>query len=303
MSGFAPAPRIDPVAPVPSLVTSARTLPDGVDWSSGIHWTPVCQPSFNYQYCPPKVDKEQAESRATVHSMPFRVYTPMSCVLPNVSGDAAAIVEALTTVHTPAQLAAALWMGDGYDDTDTDQVTLRRAAVNVSGGLMLDLDDGISQLLVHYQLATGGNGGATIHMPAALATSALGGVPGGSRICWPEGNLYRGPLGSVLVPGPGYPEGKSVRGPNGHGPLRTAAGVTPEEYEGNETGSSWIYVTGPVEYAVGDVQVIPEAERDRIPFRTNLYELWGERSAIVRFDPCSTFATLVANPSPLVEVS
>lgn len=299
--GYQPIGRIEPVAPAPSLVSSASPLPN-VDWRTGIEWSPVCQPSTNLDICPAG-ERIPPNGRAVVHSNPFTLYTPQSCDMPVDGEDMTRIVNALTEIHTTAQLELALWMGEGLPVSDLEQVTLRRSAIDVAQASPLDLDDGVAQLLVHYNEATGGNGGALIHIPAGLAPFALGGGGGGARLCWPEGNTYRGPLQSLVVPGPGYPNGFSPNGPDGHGPLLSAPGVAPEEYAGNEVGTSWIYITGPVEYAVTPVEVIPEHERDRvIPF-TNEYEVWGQREAIFRFDPCSTFATLVVNPAPMPEVS
>jgi hypothetical protein len=233
--------------------------------------------------------------------MPFVIYTPVECDYPVDGADLEALVADATEVHTPAAIADALWMGgDAYQLADTTQPTLRRSASNVSPAGIMDLDDGIASLLTHYQLCTGGNGGAVIHMPGTLLTGALGGGGGGARVCWPEGNVYRGPHGCTVVAGPGYPEGFTIDGPNGTGPKFASS---PDRYWGNEMGTAWVYVTGPIEYAVGDVRVMPESESDRSAFRQNRYEVWGERDAIVRFDPCCVYAVEVYNPAPLPEVS
>ena len=161
-----------------------------------------------------------------------------------------------------------------------------------------EMNAGVATLLAHYEEATGGDGGAMIHVPAQLAPYVLGGGSGGARIAWPEGNIYRGPLNSTVVLGPGYPLGESPdNSPLGHGPLMSQG--PPQTYRGNPPDMAWIYVTGPVEYATGPIQLLPEVERDRIPFRTNYYQVWAERAAIVRFDPPTCFATLVTNPAPL----
>ena len=296
--GYEPGGRIAPVAPAPSLLTSARKgLTNVADWRSGVAWTPVCQPSYNLVFCPPKVDRNDAEDRAEVHTTPFTIYTPQICDMPVDGADLEATVRDLSEVHTAYAIASALWMGTGLDPTDEAIPTLRRSAEDVSGGTALDLDDGVAQLLAHYEIATGGNGGAVVHLPSQLSVYALGGGAGGARLCWPEGSVYRGPLGSTFVCGPGYPNGTSATGPNGHGPGGGGS------YLGNPPAKSWIYVTGPVEYDVTAVRVLPDDERDRVPFRRNTYEVWGEREAIVRFDPCSSFATEVINPAPLAELS
>lgn len=299
--GYEPIGRIRPVAPGPSLLTAARPLPDGINWSTGVSWATGCQDSFSWPFCPgPDSFKETPDLREVVHTMPFVIYTPAKCALPIDGGELQLLATDNTETHTAAHIARALWMGDIYDSTDTEQPTLRRAATDVSGAAPYDLDDGIAALLAHYQLATDGQGGAMIHIPGALLTGALGGVSGGSKVCWPEGTIYRGPHGCVVVAGPGYPEGQSADGINGHGPM---IDDSPESYAGNTSSTAWIYVTGPVEYAASDVRALPTAERDRMRFRQNTYEVWAERDAIVRFDPCAVFAVEVVNLAPLPEVS
>lgn len=300
--GYEPAPRIDPVAPAPSLLTSARPLPS-VEWRTGVSWTPACQPTYVNEYCSGGVPRSAPNVRATEHTVPFRIYTPLLC--DRFAGevnlaDLEPAARALTEVHTAKGIAEALWMGSGLLATDTALPTLRNSAFDVNATATPDLDDAVAQLLAHYEIATDGEGGALVHMPSPLAVYALGGGAGGARICWPEGNIYRGPLGSVIVPGPGYPIGQSASGANGYGP-----GPEGGPYLGNAPAEAWLYVTGPVEYAVSPVKVIPEEEADRTvgPARTNLYELWGERQAIVRFDPCKVFATKVVTPVVLPEVS
>jgi hypothetical protein len=274
------------------------------------------QRSYNWRYCvdfvltgnsvapygavPPGTYKVAGDTEAIVHTAPFVIYTPYTCAGQGPL-DSQGIDDFLTdveTVHSAYGLAAALWMGDGYDPADTTQPTLRRVAVNISAASPYEVDDGVTALLVHYEQATGGSGGAMIHMPVGLVPQAIGGVPGGARVAWPEGNVYRGAMGSVIVPGPGYPEGFSPTGPRGHGPL-----VSGVNYAGNEMGTSWMYVTGPVEYAMSPVRMFPEAVNERIQYRQNLYAVFAERDAIVRFDTDCVFAVQVWNPAPLPEVS
>ena len=296
----APAGRIRPVAPSPSLLTSASLLPDGTDWRSGLNWVPAIQPSYTWPYCQGGgTDKTPPNPRSRIQVQPFMIYTPMTCNLPVDPEEAAMLVSDLTESHTASALASNLWLGTGGTTDDTITPTLRRAAVDTSptSGAW-PIDAGVATLLAHYEEATGGDGGAMIHVPAQLAPYVLGGGSGGARIAWPEGNIYRGPLNSTVVLGPGYPLGESPdNSPLGHGPLMSQG--PPQTYRGNPPDMAWIYVTGPVEYATGPIQLLPEVERDRIPFRTNYYQVWAERAAIVRFDPPTCFATLVTNPAPL----
>jgi hypothetical protein len=79
--------------------------------------------------------------------------------------------------------------------------------------------------------------------------------------------------------------------------------VSGANFAGNEMGTSWIYVTGPVEYGLGPVRLFPELPAERVQYRQNLYALMAERDAIVRFDTDCVFAVQVYNPAPLPEVS
>lgn len=305
MGAKQPIDRIAYIAPVPSILTSARRLPGG-DWSTGIAWTPsLCVASSVWEWCPPSsepaAEKTTNDVPAGVATEPFTVYTPVDCVW--VTTEAGERLEALVTeateVHTARAVARALWLGEGLTDIADDTYglppTLRRSATDVTpGGVPAVLDNVVAILLAAYDEATGGAGGATLHIPTALITGALGGTTGGGRVCWPEGNLYRGPCGSVVSPGPGYPDGPSANGADGFGPL---VDDDPEVYAGNGYDEAWVYVSGPVEYDASPVMVLPESDADRRINRRNTFEVIAERQAIVRVDPCGVFAARAINDS------
>lgn len=288
------------VAPSPSILTSARPLSDSTDWSSGVSWSPAgCIPSFAWPRCPgTPTDKELGEGLGAAVSVdPFWVYTPISCDWVTDGDRVAGPAADLTEAHTAAKVSAALWMGEGLAD---GALSLRHVAQDVSIGLggASDLDDVVAALLANYERCTGGSGGATLHIPSVLIPGALGGIPGGGRVAWPEGNFYRGPLGSVVSPGPGYPHGASTEGADGHGPLVDPG--PPAVYAGNAIDEAWVYVSGPVEWAASTVQVLPDEEAERRNLRLNRYEVWAERMAIVRFDPCCVFAALAVSSAGAV---
>lgn len=295
-----PTDPIQLVAPVPSILTSARTLPAGLNWRTGISWTPsLCLQSSVWPLCPaPGTNKNAQDLPGPVATEPFVVYTPVECewVTTEAGGRFEQMVTDATEARTAAAVARALWLGTGIT-TDVhygQPPTLRRAATDVSiGGFAGALDDVVSTLLFAYENATGGAGGATLHIPTVMIPSALGGGGGGARVCWPEGNIYRGPLGSVVSPGPGYPHDSSAQGANGYGP-RVSAGP-PEVYKGNAYNEVWIYVSGPVEYAVSPIVTFAEDDTSRRWIRQNRYEVMGERTCIVRIDPCGVFAAKAIN--------
>lgn len=325
MSGFQPVDRIAPRAPVPSILTSAtdrsadgfgtagvapgaEAQPGGdpvssASWRTGISWTPVsCHPSHNWARCPePDAEKAAAVGLGgPVHTDRFTIYTPLACDWKTERlGEAlAADATDLTVAHTAAGVAAALWLGDGLPD-DPDQPTLRRNATDVSiNGAAAPIDDVFAVLLTEWWECTGGNGRPVLHVPSELMAYIEGGGIGGAILARRQGDLFTGPLGSIVSPGPGYPNGVSSAGVDGFGP-QTDPGP-PALYAGNTATEAWIYITGPVEYAVADPIVLPPDELERRNLgRPNTYEVWGERDAIVRFDPCCSLAALALNPAPV----
>jgi len=288
----------------PITVDDLYGISDAV-WRTGVSWAPVsCQHSFNELLCPnygeedgreDPSDDTTEEAGGPISTAAFTIYTPLVCdwlLYGNRLDDDA---NALNDVHTAWGISRALWLGDGLPNL-VDQPTLQRAAVDVSvGGVAANLDVVVAALLSEYEQATGGNGGAVLHIPSVGITGAVGGIPGGGRVAWPEGNYYRGPLGSIVSPGPGYPHGGS---PNndvlGYGPMTDEG--PPMKYAGNDTDEFWVYVTGPIEYAVGAQSLlgVDEAER-RNYFRENTYRVTSQRPAIVRFDTCSVFAAKANN--------
>lgn len=339
MSGLLiPVEPIGVTRPSPSLLTSARDrtgdgfgagAPESVAginddelavrhrWTDGIAWAQVsCLTSDLEADC---TDYDPAQRTTSNDGTPiagtaaFTVYTPLSCdwVDPSDHERMRAAVRELTQARQAWAMAQALWMGEGLPLTvevnGVQQLTatLRNAAytkdVSVAGAAA-DLDDVVAVLLSNYEQRTGGLGGATLHVPGAIFPGAEGGIPNGGRIATREGNLYRGPLGSIVSPGPGYPHGASVAGPNGYGPRTTVDSDFTAEYKGNALTEVWVYVSGPVEYALTDVRVLPEDElRSRFGIgRSNVYELWGEGRGIVRFDPCTVYAALATNTAGAV---
>lgn len=311
---------IDVQAPVPSILTTARdrtsdnfglaplpvngTQPEGglggstVAWRTGVTWSPTtCQPSGNWEQCVAPEDRASSEkdeddgTMTPVTFSPFWSYTPLSCEWTTMPEDVDKAAEALTEAHAAYSVARALWLGEGYGAADTTP-TLRNSAVDVTpGGAAVDLDDAVATVLGAYEQGTGGNGAATVHIPGIMFVGALGGLPGGGRVCWPEGQQYRGALGSLVSPGPGYPWGASTAGADGYGP-QTDVGP-PALYAGNAEDEVWVYVTGPVEYALSPI--IRLSPTPGLQQRRNVHEVIAERQAVVRFDPCSVWACRAYN--------
>lgn len=307
----APADAIRVVAPSPSILTAAtdrsgaafgitpplsvegqdpeRTLAAG--WRGGISWQSFgCQRSYPWRVCDDdQEDKALSDYGGPVTSSPFVIYTPLECEWAGAEETLAPAAVALNEAQTAYGMARALWMGEGLPDA-VSQPTLRNTATDL--GFTGDLDDVVARLLGAYETGTYGLGGAVLHIPSILMTGALGGLPGGGKVATQEGNMYRGPLGSVISPGPGYPWGASDDGDDGFGPY-VAAG-SPAFYEGSAADEVWIYVSGPVEYALGPPKVNPDAQ-SASALRRNSAEVIAERMAIFRFEPCSVWAAKAFN--------
>src|SRR5262245_17580766 len=133
--------RIDPVAPVPSLLTSARPLggPGGTPyevWRTGVSWAPFpCQPSYAWPRCVVKDGGEWPTKTPPVDNAgptsvdTFMQYVPISCSpvfsdeeMDDIRDDARSLLDA----QAAYRLARALWMGDGLPATNP---TLRNTAV------------------------------------------------------------------------------------------------------------------------------------------------------------------------------
>jgi hypothetical protein len=319
---------IDPIpiqAPTPSILTTARPrtsddfgvrvpVPDEVDvpdgaldpaktsWRTGVSWVQsVCAPSSNQGFCPSADDTEMGDMPeggwGLVTSMPFWQFTPIECEWAVDDSEVQAAAEALTDARAAWGLGRALWLGEGLP-ADLDQPTLRNSATIAPGGdAATPIEEAVALLLAAYELGTQGLGGQTLHIPGPLMVSALGGGDGGI-ICRPEGNFYRGPNGSVVSPGPGYPFGPSDDDADGFGPYNLAA--SPGFYEGNSADETWIYITGPVEYALSKVMPLMPTGGLR---RQNRHKAWAMSQLIFRFDPCTAYAALVESPVPFAEVS
>lgn len=332
-----PIGHIEPVPPVPSLLTSARLLGtngqsiaadrmevgtglvvtpddqgrylDGQDnertvsrytWATGVAWNQAnCVLSHPKRRCLPDGFTTVAPEGfgPAVQTDAFFQYVTMECeMLSDVTYPQLLEVARSVADATAAwAVAQALWFGHPSLPDDPTQPTLRRNAQDVSGGVGLAFALAVARLLSEYAEATGGKGGAVLHVPDVLIPPLQS-----TWLLRQQGDVYLGPLGCVISPGPGYPHGTFADGPLAPGPLKTETpdhGVTPSTYFGTPSSAEWIYCTGPLQYALGDIRMLPEDEIAQRGFLTqNKTDVWAERQAIVRFDPCTVFAALANNP-------
>lgn len=328
MAGLqAPADRIDPIPANPSLLTAARDrtrdgfgvgdawLRNGVKWNSA-----SCQRSYGWQDCVPSPpDKQHGGLAGLVAADVFTIYSPIECDWANMASEGSLddAVRQLDTAHAAYVISRALWFGEGLPAVSTDSTgdfgpvtvdpTLRSAAVDLSLETGAQpIEEAVAVLIAAWQECTGGNGGGVLHAPAVVVPYLFGGGTGGGKFVERQGDkLVIASLGLSVSPGPGYPDGSSPQGPSGNGPA-----IGGGNYQGNANNEVWLYITGPVEYAKTDPQLIQSHGMSGATYeggasigadpasyaRMNRYEAIAESIACVRFDPCCTLAQLAQNP-------
>jgi len=130
-------------------------------WRTGITWnTLACQKTYPEVRCATydgvstkRVDP--SEEGTAVHTDPFLLYTPLACDWAHQGTRLADDATALTNVHTAYAMGQALWLGVGMI-ADSSVTTLRRNAVDVTGGAAVTVDVGAAILLSQYEQATFG---------------------------------------------------------------------------------------------------------------------------------------------------
>lgn len=268
---------IAPVAPSVTLLQAARRLPAGTVWQSGITWrSAACATAQRVAYCN---DEDGAALNAAPDItqpafFPYQIVVPYACdwILPGQEAEYRADAEAQAEAATAWNVARELWTGE----TEADNPSLMSVASDASAAGAVHPTTALGLLLEAYE-DCGQAGGALVHAPTQALVSLLH-----SGVVKQNGDVIYGPNGSIVSSGPGYP------GAGDFGPGGGASG------DGNE----WVYVSGPVEYELGAIEVVPDDAHAHFDRRRNRYEVWAQRSAIHRFDPCCVFAVKTYVPSP-----
>lgn len=293
---YQPVDGIAALEPKPSLLTSARRLPFGYDvWRTGITFRDTSLAvGSRWPYSPAagRPDKVDAVAPGIPVFVPFTIYLPSECDDSAYTRDDELADEARRNADavTAWNVARELWTGETVNDVVADNPSLQGpfpgATDEFAAAHMFATAENpvtaLGQLIQAYQDGTQ-KGGVTIHAPVVVVPYLLA-----EKVITRQGDVYVGPSGSIIVPGPGYPAGAGDFGP------RTAAEPTGTPASADQV---WMYATGPVEYDLTDVRLLPEEERlRRSDPRTNLWNVWAERQAIVRFDPAAVWASLVTVP-------
>jgi hypothetical protein len=285
-AGFEPIPSIKPRQPTPSLLTVARGLPAGFEWRTGISWrSAVCAPGFRWPFCPDAetvaAGKPDPNEIIKPQFYPYTIGVNYACDWirwddTNEYGyidDAKAQCDAVTPWH----MSRELWTGE----IEPQNPSLISVAVDVSADVAVHPVTALGMLLEAYfncpadGTDTGsGTGTPVVHVPYSVLGALIA-----NHVVNQQGDFYVGP-NCFVSPGPGYPIGSDAAPANENDSL---------------SADAWMYVSGPIEYAVDPVAVLD----DNFDRRTNRYQALAERRVIHRFDPCCVFAVGVYVPSPI----
>lgn len=245
-------------------------------WQGGVCWEPVgCNPVCVWpDDCDPCADQIDApdekpvfsSSCATAYSFDLTTGKRDDCKR-RTADELIAQSSADLAALTPAGVANYL------------SVAVCKSAETLPGGKAVPVETAIGMLF--NARAARGAGGGTLMIPDI----AVGAVQD-SGLLTRSGARYTSLFGSSVVVGPGF--------------QNLVSGECTVE---TEPGKAWLYVTGPVDYAVDDVELVSNQVSWDAARRNQIREVVMERSAIVRFDPCNVFAVCVELPktSPCVE--
>lgn len=249
------------------LIAVASRFPEGSLWEQGAQYipegcvTPITGPICIDPY-PEKPDNDPAEP---LDFQPFMIIADDGCNDPWADAD-----EHYDRATRHLDMAQSNLIAKELLDSSVGNPSLQSTAVDVSGGGANNWTAALAALFYNMNNA-GYVGDVTVHIPPWLEPAALA-----SRAAFhdvPTGITYSG--NNPFAVDSGY---SGLIGPGG-----AAAGAA-----GGVAG--WVYATGPVEYDIGPLLTDIAASADNA---TNSRYAIAERPAIVRFDTCHVFATLV----------
>lgn len=238
------------------------------DWACGVEWDPVgCTPSYldisdcdedPFALCPPVRPKPLDPPACKSAAHSFDIYH--GAQLENCQqGDAEQLAALRLETNTPVKMAHYM------------SLALQTHAEPLPGDAKPCLDAGIGMLF--EARSQFGSGGGVLHIPdrAVIGAQQLG-------LLTRSGARYTSIFGSSVVVGPGI----SHLGPDGVDP---------------GPGAAWIYVTGPVDYALGPVEQLATGTSMGMAAQNKTKSALAERSALIRFDQCNVWAVCVTLPS------
>lgn len=254
--------------PLNGLTAFASLLPAELDWKRGVRYVPEgCTPAETLGICDPERGTvERAVSPGVSTFNPFRITIADECWDKWATDE-----ELLGRAQRVNQMSQSAALAHELLISSVGNPSLSSVAVDVTGGgPALDWECAAAKILYSMQ-ANGYVGDVWFHSPTWLEPSLYG-----SNVGQAEDGTRRAYIGAnPVIVDAGY---NGLIGPGG-GPGIAIPAV-----------AGWLYGTGPVEYAIGDLfdDIAVSTET-----RQNDKMVIGERPAIVRFDACQVFAAPV----------
>lgn len=277
-----------PSAPQVSLLTAAATM-EGLNddgWVRGVKFNGdlFCMPVGGWERCVDSgddIERDFTDGSGTPSEFrPWEFYASWECTAAAGEAYRNALKAARVSLEakTPFALARELWTGEL-----SGSLSLQSTAVDVTGGTgATDAVVTANSLVANFQDCTQG-AQAFLHVPSVLMEQLYD-----RRYVTRVGDRLLTPTGTVVIPGPGYPNTAGEWGP----------AASPGNLESDE-GEAWMYVTGPVEVAVTK----PGEDRSHDPSdgvpsgtfgRLNRSAVYVSRQGLFRFPPCCVFGALAA---------
>lgn len=256
-----------------SVLSTALRVPAGIDWSheSGLEYVPEgCGPASRWDYCDPEVTtKQDSVFPDEVQFKPFVIYYPEGCsILSMQSPEYMGRARRGLTAHESHALAFELAHG-------TLNISLQSEAVDSSSSPINAIPETLAGLIEDMQ-ACGYDGDVWFHAPGKLLPLFLQ-----QNLLEERNGVFY--VGNHIVI---FDAGTGNIGPD-NAIDEDLAGVEPP------AGSAWIYASGPVEVALGEVRELDAPQAGFAACRNDVYVV-AERPALVRFDNCCVFAALAS---------
>lgn len=266
-----------------SLAAAARPLPENADWQAyGVeHVLENCAQAWVHQQCSdPETGLPLNDGAPKAHFHPFLAeFNVASCTggFPQTYEQMSAVAKRGMTNRLTVALETAI-SASAPDGSANESPNLPDSAVDVTG------DDPATSIacavgaLLAAARSCGANGEAFIHAPDWLLPHFLA-----EHLLTQVGNVFKlGP--HTVVFGQGYVN---------EGPTGVATDPdTPTASPGPTGGQAYLYLSGPVEFAAGAVQVLDDTTRGRDVLQ-NAANVMAVQLAVYRFDPCCVQAILV----------
>jgi hypothetical protein len=259
-----PALPVDPVRVTertPSLFSASRRRDDWTGWEAGVSFSSGCHSAHTWPRCDAEPAEKIVQHDTPVTFDPIVVYKALSCEWVLDTGELDTRARSIVDATTAQEVARAI-LGGETDHGPTGNPSLASAAMPAASG---SLTDTIGQLLAARADCPGRH---VLWVPVGVLPALMA-----HNLVHTEGDALVGPGGALVVA-----DNSSTPIPTGDSPEAPADGA----------GEAWLYLSGPIEYEVGPINVAASEDERRL----NRYEPVAERLAVYRFDPCCIFAGL-----------